>query len=256
MSENLGRVELRGVVVDLHRRVRDHHRTLLRELALVHAADRVGAAPARLLWLDGALRSQVGAFGRITDAILNDAGATGRTEVDLAYDLDPGVVGLAEQLTATLDEIEQLCERGELLTAAAPPDLLAYRRWVIGEVVAQIRDGRPPTPWHEVAPTGDPVQTAATPGQRTHVAINDDLDLQGAAGLRLTITSLIDSGTRHIDLDLDGCSFIDSVGVSLLLTTWERLRASGGSLLVTNVAGAAARTLEIAGVMPILTGRV
>ena len=50
------------------------------------------------------------------------------------------------ELTGLLEEADDYCRRGELLTLATPPELVAFRNWYLGQVVEQI-DGRPPTPW-------------------------------------------------------------------------------------------------------------
>jgi anti-anti-sigma factor len=51
---------------------------------------------------------------------------------------------------------------------------------------------------------------------------------------------------------LVGSEFIDSVGLSLLLTTRERLHGSAGSLVVTNITSSVRRTLDTAGVSGVL----
>jgi anti-anti-sigma factor len=45
---------------------------------------------------------------------------------------------------------------------------------------------------------------------------------------------------------------VDSVGISLLLTTLARLRDSGGSLVLVNVNDAVRRTLHHAGIVDLL----
>jgi anti-anti-sigma factor len=55
--------------------------------------------------------------------------------------------------------------------------------------------------------------------------------------------------------DLSNCSFIDSVGISLLLTTLETLQHSGGRLVVVGAAGRTRAVLQTAGVFDVLTRR-
>jgi hypothetical protein len=45
-----------------------------------------------------------------------------------------------------LEEADEYCRSDQLLTLATPPTLVAFRRWYLGEFIAQI-DGRPPQPW-------------------------------------------------------------------------------------------------------------
>jgi hypothetical protein len=50
-----------------------------------------------------------------------------------------------------LDEVDEFCRQGKhLLTLATPPELVAYRRWYLGEFIAQLA-GRPATPWPDYA---------------------------------------------------------------------------------------------------------
>lgn len=59
----------------------------------------------------------------------------------------PPVAGTAAQLfLRTMDETDEWCKRGELLTLASPPDQRALRRWFFGEIERQVR-GAPPLPW-------------------------------------------------------------------------------------------------------------
>ena len=63
------------------------------------------------------------------------------------------------------------------------------------------------------------------------IVIDDDLDLEGAAAVRGPLSNLLDGGVVHLTIDLAQCEFIDSVGISVLLTTREQLLSSrGGSL--------------------------
>jgi anti-anti-sigma factor len=86
------------------------------------------------------------------------------------------------------------------------------------------------------------------------LVVEEDLDLEGTARVRSRIARLVEGGARHIVVDLAGCEFIDSVGLSLLLTTRERLHGSAGSLVVTNVTSSVRRTLDTAGVGGVLAG--
>jgi hypothetical protein len=45
-----------------------------------------------------------------------------------------------------LNRADDYCRQGALLTLATPDDLVAFRRWYLGEFRAQINGARP-TPW-------------------------------------------------------------------------------------------------------------
>jgi anti-anti-sigma factor len=93
--------------------------------------------------------------------------------------------------------------------------------------------------------------TTAGPSHRT-IAIDDDLDLEGAAFVRDEIAASLESGATDVTVDLAGCGFVDSVGISLLLTTLARLRDRGGSLVLVNVHDPVRRTLHHAGIAELL----
>jgi hypothetical protein len=54
----------------------------------------------------------------------------------------------AINLGRLLDEADEYCRRGDLLTLATPSDTLAFRRRYLEEFVRQI-DGAPARPWQE-----------------------------------------------------------------------------------------------------------
>lgn len=66
--------------------------------------------------------------------------------MDLTLLVPAAARGAAVELMGLLEEADDYCRRGELLTLATSPELVAFRNWYLGQVVEQI-DGRPPTPW-------------------------------------------------------------------------------------------------------------
>lgn len=263
MTDELFVIELRELPVAVLSRAQEHNFTLVRELALVHTADERGVAPARLLWLSQHLDERYAAFNdtprqRIQSAIEGD-----ESHIDIQYQVPADAAEAAIELGAALDEVDDYCRTGDLLTLVTPPEAVAFRRWLFSEFVAQIQTGAPPTPWRE-SPFADldesseednqPNEPKSGGGTETAtVIIADDLDLEGAARIRGDIANLLDSGVLHLTVDLQGCDFIDSVGISLLLTTRERLLPAGGSIVVTNAHGIPKRALETTGVYDVLT---
>jgi len=65
--------------------------------------------------------------------------------------------------------------------------------------------------------------------------VSEDLYLEVVGTAREAIAAAIESGATVVVVDLAGCAFVDSVGVSLLLTTWGRLQDQGGRLVVANI---------------------
>jgi anti-sigma B factor antagonist len=89
-------------------------------------------------------------------------------------------------------------------------------------------------------PAGDP--TSAT------LRVSGELDLATAPGLRAAVGDLMGQGVRHLVLDLEGCTFLDSTGMGALLWASHRLQSAGGEVAVAHVRGAPARTLSVSGV--------
>jgi anti-anti-sigma factor len=79
------------------------------------------------------------------------------------------------------------------------------------------------------------------------VAIDDDLDLATAPALRKTLVEAIDKGATRITLDLSRCTFMDSTGLSLLVTTHHRLAESGGGLRLDGLTPPVRSVIEMAG---------
>ncbi len=262
-SDELCVVELRHLPLAVLNRAQDHNLTLMRELALVHTADEGGIAPARLLWLSQTLDQQYADFNAEPRETLQRAIEGDNSHIDVHYQVPAHAAEAAAELGAALDEVDEYCQQGDLLTLVTPPEALAFRRWLLGEFVAQIRQRSEPQPWTdelfvgaEAIPSQTSTETNAsitTDRATGTITIKEDFDLEGAARLRGQFASVLDRGVVHLTVDLADCKFIDSVGVSLLLTTRERLRQSHGSIVVTNATGATQRTLETTGVYDMLT---
>ena len=54
---------------------------------------------------------------------------------------------MTERVTTLLDEADEFCRSGQLLTLEAPPDVVIWRHWWRDQVVGQIRHGATPTPF-------------------------------------------------------------------------------------------------------------
>jgi anti-anti-sigma factor len=254
MTDELVVVELLKLPLAALTRAVDHNQTLQRELALVHEADESGVAPARLLWLSHHLDQKYADFNSAPRQTLQRAIEGDETHVDVRYEVPAHAAVAATELGAALDEVDNYCRNGDLLTLVTPPEALSFRRWLLAEFIAQIRDGASPTPWSDqLFGTDEVAATSATAPNSGTITIVDELDLEGAARVRGDFANLLDSGVSHLTVDMASCTFIDSVGISLLLTTRERLAQAGGSVVVTNANGVTRRTLETTGVYDILS---
>lgn len=147
-EDALVEIRLVALPVPLYRLTAEHTDELLREFALIEDLHReTGGVPGRLADLMHQLQQRFGAFAAQPRASLQEALAGGVQALDLTYHVPPELGEGALALGRLLDEADEFCRSGEeLLTLASPPDALAFRRWFLGEFVAQI-GGAPPTPW-------------------------------------------------------------------------------------------------------------
>jgi anti-sigma B factor antagonist len=246
-QQPLVQVHLLGFPVEIHRRAGEHSEALRRELAFVEHAHGADAAPARLEALTAELAGRYGELTTAQSERIAAAIAAGEQSIDLLYELPDEVVDGVVHLGQLLDELDELCRDGALLTMVTPPDLLAFRRWVVGEIEGQIRERRPPRPWNDATIGAAEEHQDHAAGATVRVAIDDDLDLATAPALRKTLVEAIDKGATRITLDLSRCTFLDSTGLSLLVTTHHRLAEDGGGLRLEGLTAQVKSVLEMAG---------
>ena len=150
MSE-LVTVRILGMPLDVMQRSAEHSDELRREFALIReeGSDHV---PARLLALIEELQGRFGSFSEGPRQAMQDAMERGDETIDLAYEVPPAVAAAARQLGDLLDEADEFCRAGDLLTLATQPEAVAFRHWYLGEFQRQV-DGQPPRPWSGVIKT-------------------------------------------------------------------------------------------------------
>ena len=147
MTDGLRDVRLLGFPLDVHQRATEHHEELMREFRLL-TLDTPSAAdvPKRLVDLIAELTQAYGGVSQVADAERDAALARGDATVDLTYTVPAGAAEACRRLDVMLDEADEFCRGDRLLTLATPPESLAFRKWYLGEFVAQL-DGAAPTPW-------------------------------------------------------------------------------------------------------------
>jgi hypothetical protein len=147
-------VRILGMPLDVMERSAEHSDELLREFALIReeGSDHV---PVRLLALIEELRSRFGSFSEGPRQAMQDAIARGDATIDLSYDVPPAVAAAARQLGDLLDEADEFCRAGDLLTLATQPEAVAFRHWYLQEFQRQV-DGQPPRPWSTVMKVAGP----------------------------------------------------------------------------------------------------
>jgi hypothetical protein len=160
---DLVRVSILGMPLAVMQRSSEHSDELLREFALIRS-ESCDHVPARLLALIEELRGRFGSFSEGPRKAMQAALERGDETIDLHYELPPTVAAAARQLGDLLDEADEFCRSGDLLTLATQPEGVAFRRWYLDEFRRQV-DGLPPRPWGDCLdrPPG-PVMEATGPG--------------------------------------------------------------------------------------------
>lgn len=148
--EGLVTIRLLGLPVAIHAQSSEHSDELMREFTYIRAQSAdpdASDVPSKLLDLVDELTGRFSGFTAGSQAELDAAIADGKTSIDLEYVVPPDVAGACIHLGELLEAADQYCREGEvLLTLATPDDLVAYRKWFLGEFVRQA-DGEAPRPW-------------------------------------------------------------------------------------------------------------
>lgn len=236
---------------------------LNREFALIRAvqADE-DSVPRQLNQLSQELDGRFRGFTGEAEALLSAALERGDASIDLAYEVPADAADASQRLGDLLDAADAYCRAGEyLITLATPNDALAYRRWFLGQFIDQI-GGRPPTPWpgstYAAAAgeqAGAPVATIISTdeaGRTATVGLEGEIDLEQAPALRSLFAQLLLTGVCSVVLDGSQVTFIDSVGVGVVMALLARCQDSGGTVTVVNPSPRLRQTLVTVGVDDLL----
>jgi anti-sigma regulatory factor (Ser/Thr protein kinase) len=143
------RVRFVGVPVDGYLELQAHNDALFRELELVsielEAGDDAGTPGPLADLVDQLYRRFRGQRDSYRDVVAA-AQARGEPTVELETAARPGSAAMARSYLALLEQADELCRTGLLLTPEPPPHVKALRRWFVEQMAAQLLDGHPPTP--------------------------------------------------------------------------------------------------------------
>jgi len=210
-------VTLGDVPTDLLVAAKRHVDNLLREFALASMGERTGTTapvPASLAEL---IESVVDRFAEARGEIKRQATAAARAgalHTVLELDLPLDVADAAQEYAAALDALDDHSRANRLLTLETPPRQRIFRRWYIGEIVAQLRAAQ------EGRPGPRPVRFEERLLEEVEVAERARRAADRAARLYTVVTALAAAHT-----------FEDVVGV-VLREGVAALGASGGAVLL------------------------
>ena len=145
----LGTVVLRSFPLDVFSEARNHSEALLREFAfIVDGGGDNTELPRRLLDIVNRVRARGAGLNPGAERAIEGARDRGDKSVDFELVVPARMAAGAMEFAALLDEIDDYCQSGELLTLATPPEIREFRRWYLHEMARQA-DGDAPTSWPE-----------------------------------------------------------------------------------------------------------
>lgn len=202
-------VRLIDVPVALWKRTALHHDGVNREFAIIRAGLSDDAPPSRLQQLVMDLEGRFGDLSGGNREVLESAFERGEASVELTFTVPKAASELIGRLSKSFDAVDEFCtQKQDLLSLASPPDMVQFRRWFLAEFSRQIDEGLPPRPWRGDGETDltDPI-----------VRFEGELDISSAERLRSAISRHRTGTAGSVTVDLSGLTFIDSVGLSLLV---------------------------------------
>jgi hypothetical protein len=151
--DELVEVRILRFPVPLFERSRRHMEELTREFQFIAKGDTAGT-PARLIALVERVGTRFAGLNDTAASRVEDALKRGEEQVDVVYRVPRAASDACAELNAMLDEADDFCRHGELLTLATPGDQVAFRRWFLDEFVTQLAGGAP-TAWPGAPPNRD-----------------------------------------------------------------------------------------------------
>ena len=96
---------------------------------------------------------------------------------------------------------------------------------------------------------------SADSGQGCHLVVHGDVDVATAHLLSKAVTDALDRGRRDVTIDMRSVTFMDSTGLSAILTGREGAVAAGGSLRLTDASSAVRLVLDATSLTAVLLDR-
>jgi stage II sporulation protein AA (anti-sigma F factor antagonist) len=80
------------------------------------------------------------------------------------------------------------------------------------------------------------------------VVLDGELDVSSADYLYQQFAELAEEGIKHVALNLAELEFVDSVGLSVIISEHKRVESMGGELIIFSPSDLVRKTLEVSGV--------
>lgn len=145
-------VTIVGLPLAIYSLAQQHGEELIREFELVALSmegdpKRREEVPRRLVDLIEELQATYGGAAEDAETRITAAMEAGEETVDVVVRVPRDAAAAVRRLDELLDEADAYCAAGtHLMTLAAPPESVRFRKWYLGEFVRQL-DGEPPTAW-------------------------------------------------------------------------------------------------------------
>ncbi|GHB69784.1 anti-sigma factor antagonist [Streptomyces viridiviolaceus] len=85
----------------------------------------------------------------------------------------------------------------------------------------------------------------------TVVSVTGEVDVCSSPAIREAVDRLIDGGHKHFVLDLCHVTFLDSMGLGMIVAITKRLQACAGSLLLTCADARILKVFKAGGLYPV-----
>jgi hypothetical protein len=152
---DLRTVAFRGFPLAIFMQSRQHTEALLREFAFV--VDGGGdntELPRQLLQIVERVRASAAGLNTGAQRNIEEALQRGHETVDFELLVPARLAAGAREFDALLDQVDDYCRAGDLLSLASSQELRRFRQWYLSEIAGQI-EGRAPTMWRDFAQCAD-----------------------------------------------------------------------------------------------------
>jgi hypothetical protein len=132
-----------------YQQMQQQHDAMMRELTLIALAPDPddSVVPRRLISLAEEIFQGQGDAARPFRDGVSAAAERGDDITTLQLQIPYTTLRWMEDFMLLFDESDEYCRRGQLLTPPSPPEVVSFRHWLVGELIRQIRDGAPPSPF-------------------------------------------------------------------------------------------------------------